>query len=84
MEIWIINDGKACRIMQINIPFPLVHPMKCIVRMVNREHLSEMAKRQAISVKNSVRKAGLSDVKNPMGLAATVLYASRNRGNSQN
>jgi transcription initiation factor TFIIB len=35
-----------------------------------------MTKRQAISIMHSVRTAGLSDGKNPMGLGATVLHAS--------
>jgi transcription initiation factor TFIIB len=50
--------------------------MKCIARVANRGHLSEMTKRQAISIMHSVRTAGLSDGKNPMGLGATVLHAS--------
>ena len=63
-------------VFELDLKIPVVDPMKCITRVANRAHLSEMAKRQAISIMHAVRKAGLSDGKNPMGLAATVLYAS--------
>jgi len=63
-------------VFELDLKIPVVDPMKCIARVANRAHLSEMAKRQAISIMHAVRKAGLSDGKNPMGLAATVLYAS--------
>jgi transcription initiation factor TFIIIB Brf1 subunit/transcription initiation factor TFIIB len=63
-------------VFELELRIPVIDPMKCIAKVANRVHLNEMAKRQSISAMHSVRKAGLSDVKNPMGLMATVLCAS--------
>jgi transcription initiation factor TFIIB len=63
-------------VFELELKIPVIDPMKCIARVANRVHPSEMAKRHVISVMHSVRKAGLSDGKNPMELTATVICAS--------
>jgi transcription initiation factor TFIIB len=50
--------------------------MKCIVKVANKTNLNEKTKRHAIDVMNNVTQMEISTGKNPMGLAATVLYIS--------
>jgi transcription initiation factor TFIIB len=50
--------------------------MKCIARVANNANLSEKVKRQAIRIMNDLINRKISAGKNPMALAATVLYLS--------
>ena len=62
---------------------PLVDPMKCIVKVANKAKLSEKTKRQAAEMMRMVNKRELSAGKDPMGLAASMLYlTSLNNGES--
>ena len=45
-------------------------------RVANKANLSERTKHRAIDLMNDVVKSGLSAGKDPMTLAATVVYAS--------
>ncbi len=55
---------------------PIIDPMKCIVKVANKADLNEKTKRQAMHVMDNLTKNEMSAGKNPMGLAATVLYVS--------
>jgi len=55
---------------------PVIDPMKCIVKVANNADLNENTKRRAMDVMNNLTKREISAGKNPMGLAATVLYVS--------
>src|ERR687888_2065289 len=74
--------AKAYRflLIELEIKVPLVDQIKCIAKVANKANLTEKTKRQAISIMNEVRrndnKILYSAGKNPMGLAATVLYIS--------
>ncbi|MGB8035623.1 MAG: hypothetical protein WCF03_17550 [Nitrososphaeraceae archaeon] len=48
--------------------------MKCIVKVANKANLSEKTKRHAMSIMNDISNKEISAGKDPMGLAATVLY----------
>jgi len=61
-------------VMELDLKIPLIDPMKCIVRVANRAGLSERTKRAAINIMKGVTKSGISAGKDPMGLAASVLY----------
>jgi transcription initiation factor TFIIB len=50
--------------------------MKYIAKVANKANLSEKTKRQAAEIMNNVTKREISTGKNPMGLAASVLYMS--------
>jgi transcription initiation factor TFIIB len=66
---------------ELNLKIPIVNPMKCIARVANKANLSEKTKRQAAEIMNNITKRELSAGKDPMGLAASVLYvASLNTG----
>ena len=50
--------------------------MKCIAKVANKVKLSEKTKRQATLIMSNVTKQEISAGKDPMGLAASVLYLS--------
>jgi len=61
-------------VMELDLKIPMIDPMKCIVRVANRANLSERTKRIALNIMKDVTKSGMSAGKDPMGLAASVLY----------
>src|SRR5919197_3103708 len=61
---------------ELDLKFPNVDPMKCISRIANKGNLTETTKRQAISIMKEVSERQISAGKDPMGLAASVLYVS--------
>jgi transcription initiation factor TFIIB len=61
---------------ELNLKVPNADPIKCIVKVANRANLTENTKRQAIAIMKDVAKKEISAGKDPMGLAATVLYLS--------
>jgi transcription initiation factor TFIIB len=63
-------------ILELNYKIPMIDPVKCIVRVANKANLSEKTKRQAMDIMHSVTTTGISAGKDPMGLAASVLYLS--------
>ncbi|WP_148681003.1 transcription initiation factor IIB [Candidatus Nitrososphaera gargensis] len=71
-------------VMELDLKIPMIDPMKCIVRVANRANLSERTKRVAMNIMKGVTKSGISAGKDPMGLAASVLYlACLNTGESR-
>jgi transcription initiation factor TFIIB len=68
---------------ELDLKTPLIDPMKCIVKVANKSKLSEKTKRQAAEIMATVNKREISAGKDPMGLAASVLYlASLKNGES--
>ena len=61
---------------ELDLKFPNVDLMKCISRVANKANLTENTKRQAISIMKEVSERQISAGKDPMGLAASVLYVS--------
>jgi transcription initiation factor TFIIB len=61
---------------KLDVKIPIVDPLKCVVKISNKINLSEKTKRKAISIMNDVTKKEISAGKDPMGIAATVLYLS--------
>jgi transcription initiation factor TFIIB len=62
--------------LELDLKIPVVNPTKYIARVANRASLSEKTKRQAAEIMNNVTKREISTGKDPMGLAAAVLYVS--------
>jgi transcription initiation factor TFIIB len=60
----------------LDLKIPQVDPIKCITRIANKAEISEKTKNQAINLMNTVIEVEISAGKDPMGLAATVIYAS--------
>jgi transcription initiation factor TFIIB len=63
-------------IFELDLKFPNVDPIKCISKVANKANLSENTKRQAISIMKEVSNRQITAGKDPMGLAASVLYVS--------
>ena len=63
-------------VFELDLKVPNADPIKCIVKVANRANLTENTKRQAITIMKDVAKKEISAGKDPMGLAATVLYLS--------
>lgn len=68
---------------ELDLKTPLIDPLKCIVKVANKAKLSEKTKRHAAEMMSIVNNRELSAGKDPMGLAASVLYlASLKNGES--
>jgi transcription initiation factor TFIIB len=63
-------------VFELGIKIPIVDPMKCIAKVANKLSLSEKTKHQALNIMGKVLKKEITAGKDPMGLAATVLYVS--------
>jgi transcription initiation factor TFIIB len=61
---------------ELDLQIPLLDPLKCIVGVANRINISEKTKRLALDSMSEIIRTEISAGKNPMGLAATVLYVS--------
>jgi transcription initiation factor TFIIB len=63
-------------VFELGIKIPVVDPMKCVARVANKLSISEKTKHQAMIIMGEVLKKEMTSGKDPMGLAATVVYAS--------
>jgi transcription initiation factor TFIIB len=61
---------------KLDLRIPQADPMKCIAKVANKVKLSEKTKRHASLLMSNVTKEEISAGKDPMGLAASVLYLS--------
>ena len=61
---------------ELDIKVPLADQTKCIAKVANKAGLSERTKRHAIRIMDEIRETQISAGKNPMALAATILYFS--------
>src|SRR5215831_10720676 len=70
--------AKAYRVLvsELGVKLPTCDPMKCVVKVANKATIDEKTKRQAIEIMEDVTNREISAGKNPMGLAATVVYIS--------
>jgi transcription initiation factor TFIIB len=72
----VLSRSYRILISELDMKIPIIDPMKCIFKVANKTNLNEKTKRQAMDVMNNLMKREISAGKNPMGLAATVLYVS--------
>jgi transcription initiation factor TFIIB len=61
---------------RLDLKIPQIEPMKCIAKVANIAKLGERTKRQAAEIMSKVTKKEISAGKDPMGLAASILYLS--------
>jgi transcription initiation factor TFIIB len=61
---------------ELDLRVPIIDPMKCIVKVANKANLTENTKRQALDIMSQAIKKEISAGKDPMGLAAAILYIS--------
>ena len=63
-------------ILELDYKVPNPDPVKCIAKIANNTNLTEKTKRRALDIMEKVSENEISAGKDPMGLAATVLYIS--------
>jgi transcription initiation factor TFIIB len=63
-------------ILEFDYKVPNPDPVKCIARIANKTNITEKTKRQAINIMHKVTENEISGGKDPMGLAATIIYIS--------
>jgi len=64
-------------VFELDIRIPLVDPMKCITMISNKVNVSEKIKHYAMNIMNDdITRSQISAGKNPLGLAASILYLS--------
>jgi len=63
-------------VLELDIKVPMVDLMKCIVRVANKALITEKTKYRAMNTLKVVTQNGISAGKDPMGLAASILYLS--------
>jgi transcription initiation factor TFIIB len=63
-------------VQELGLKIPVVDPVICIAKIANKVNLSEKTKRQAMNIMHNVLQTEISVGKNPMGLAASVIYLS--------
>ena len=61
---------------RLELKMPQQDPMKCIAKVANKVKVSEKTKRKAAEIMSNVMKEEISAGKDPMGMAASVLYLS--------
>ena len=61
---------------RLGLKIPQQDPMKCIAKVASKAKLSEKTRRHAAQIMNKVTREEISAGKDPMGLAASVLYLS--------
>jgi transcription initiation factor TFIIB len=69
---------------ELDIKTPMLDPIRCVAKVANRMQLNEMTSRQAMGIMHNAMKSEASTGKNPMGLAAAVLYISYHNNNIKN
>ncbi len=70
-----ISRSYRLLILELDIRIPMVDPMKCIAIVANKTNVSEKTKRQAVYIMKEITRREISAGKNPMGLAASVVYS---------
>lgn len=68
--------GKSYRLLinELDIKTPTIDPTKCVIKVSNILGLEEKTKRKAIWIMNHLKKNEVTAGKDPMGMAATVVY----------
>jgi transcription initiation factor TFIIB len=72
------NIARTYRQLMLELDYkvPNTDPTKCIAKVANKANLTEKTKRQALNIMEKVTENEISAGKDPMGMAATVLYIS--------
>ena len=77
----ILSHSYRILLKELDIKTPMLDPMRCIVKVANKMQLDERVTRQGMDIMHSAVRKEASAGKNPMGLAAAVLYISSNNSN---
>src|SRR5215204_3927995 len=79
-----LSQGYRILLTELDIKTPMLDPMRCITKVANKMQLNERITRQGIDIMHMAIRKEASAGKNPMGLAAAVLYISYLNNNINN
>ncbi|HJS83458.1 MAG TPA: transcription initiation factor IIB [Nitrososphaera sp.] len=68
--------GRSYRVLvsSMELQVPMLEPTKFVVKVANNIKISERTKRKAVAIILEAQRRGISVGKDPMGIAASVLY----------
>src|SRR5215204_1350402 len=72
-----LSQSYRILLTELDIKTPMLDPMRCIAKVANKMRLNERITRQGMDIMHTARK-------NPMGLAAAILYISYLNNNINN
>jgi transcription initiation factor TFIIB len=64
-------------VFELGIKIPVVDPMKCVAKVANKLSLTQKTRYLAVNMMEEAVEKKISAGKDPMGFAASVIYASR-------
>ncbi|MDQ4013326.1 MAG: transcription initiation factor IIB, partial [Thermoproteota archaeon] len=79
-----LSQSYRILLTELDIKIPMLDPMRCIAKVANKMQLSERITRKGIDIMHTAIRKEASAGKNPMGLAAAVLYISYLSNNFDN
>jgi transcription initiation factor TFIIB len=79
-----LSQSYRILLTELDIKTPMLDPMRCIVKVANKMQLDERVTRQGMDIMHTAIRKETSAGKNPMGLAAAVLYISFLNNNFNN
>ena len=69
-----VSNAYIAIVLGLDLRIPLIDPVRCLVKLANKAQVDEKIKRYAIGYLKQVIDSNLSAGKDPMSIAATVLY----------
>lgn len=72
----ILSRNYRIIVKELDIKVPLADAIRCIVKIANKVELDERTKRDAIQIMKDLTKTEMHEGKDPMGIAATIVYLS--------
>ena len=76
-----LSNSYRMLLTELDIKTPMLDPIRCVVKVANKMHLDERVTRQGMDIMHTALRKEASAGKNPMGLAAAVLYISNHNNN---
>jgi transcription initiation factor TFIIB len=83
MKLKQINKCYRQIVEGLDLRMPTVDPVKCVSRIANKLGISEITKRNAVSILKEYEKSGNASGKSPMAVAATAIYLAAIEGREQ-
>lgn len=69
-----VSNAYIAIVLGLDLRIPLIDPVRCLVKLANKAQVDEKIKRYAIGYLKQVTDSNLSAGKDPMSIAATILY----------
>ncbi len=69
-----VSNAYIAIVLGLDLRIPLIDPVRCLVKLANKAQVDEKIKRYAIGYLKQIIDSNLSAGKDPMSIAATVLY----------